>query len=227
MPRKLDVLALLLIALPSLASAQYGPRRRAEAYGPPLAGPKLSAWIGLGVPTGRISDEGDGPLGDVVSTSIPFGVAFGYRFNPVFHGEAFLEGAPLSIRDSVCAPGDSCGGSDFRLGIDAQLHLAPFQRADPWIALGLGYEWLRFDATGCDPGGNCFGERFRYSGWIFPRLSGGLAFAATPMVRLGPYLSFTAGQYSDVDTTSAGSQSIRNQAFHGWLELGVRGDLGL
>ncbi len=225
MIRRLAALTLML-ALPTLAAAQYGPRRP-RAYGPPPSGPTLSAWLGLGAPTGDISDEGDGRLGDVVTMSVPIGFGVGYRFNPLFHGELFFEGAPLGIHDAACAPGDPCNGSDFRLGVDAQLHLAPYQRADPWLALGVGYEWLRFDATGCDNVGNCFAERFRYDGWLFPRLSAGLRFAATPSVHLGPFLSYSAGQYANVETTSAGSQTINNRAFHGWLEIGIRGDFDL
>ncbi len=225
--RRFTVLTLIL-AVPTLAAAQAGPRRaRPWGYGPPPSGPSLSAWLGVGFPGGNISDEGDGALGDAVSTEIPIGVGFGYRFNPLFRGGLFLEGAPLNLHNSICAPGDPCGGSDFRFGIDAQLHLAPYRRADPWVGLGLGYEWLSFDATGCDGSGTCFPEHFRYSGWLFPRISAGLDFAVTPVVRLGPYFSFSAGQYANVDTTSAGSQSIGNQSFHEWVEIGFRGDLDL
>ena len=225
--RRLAVLALTL-ALPTLASAQYGPRRvRHWGYGPPPSGPTLSAWLGVGVPSGNISDEGDGPLGDVVNNDFVIGVGAGYRFNPLFRAGFFFEGAPLNIHDSACAPGDPCDGSDVRFGLDAQLHLAPYRRADPWVGMGVGYEWLSFHATGCDSTGACFAERFRYGGWLFPRLSAGLDLAVSPMARIGPYLSYSAGQYANVDTTSAGSQSIQNQSFHGWLEIGFRGSFDL
>ncbi len=228
MLRRLAVLTLIL-AVPALAAAQAGPRRmRSWGWGPPPPGPTLSGWVGLGFPGGNISDEGDGALGDAVSSEIPFGLGIGYRFSPVFHGELFFEGAPLSLHQGICAPGDSCGGSDLRFGIDAQLRLAPYRRADPWVGLGLGYEWLAFDATGCDAStGTCFPERFRYSGWIFPRISAGLDVAVSPSVRIGPYLSISAGQYANVDTTSAGSQTISSQSFHEWFEIGFRGDLDL
>ncbi len=224
MIRRLAVLALAL-ALPTLAAAQYGPRyHRRAAYGPPLSGPTLSAWVGVGVPGGNISDEGDGALGDVVASSIPIGVEFAYRFNPLFRAGFFFEGAPLNIHDSACAPGDPCNGSDLRFGVDGQLHLAPYQRADPWFGVGVAYEWLGFHATGCDSSGACFAEHFQYSGWIFPRLEAGLDFAVSPTAHLGPYLTYSAGEFQNVETTSAGSQSIQNQAFHGWLEIGLRGD---
>ncbi len=224
MIRRVAVLALTL-ALPTLAAAQYGPRSpRRWAYGPPPSGPTLSAWVGVGVPGGNISDEGDGRLGDVVANEIPIGLGFGYRFNPLFRVGVFFQGAPLNMHNGACAPGDPCNGSDFVFGVDGQVHLAPYQRADPWLGIGFGYEWLQFHATGCDSTGACFAERFQYSGWIFPRLEAGLDFAASPVAHLGPYLAYSAGEYQNVDTTSAGSQSINNQAFHGWLEIGFRGD---
>jgi hypothetical protein len=227
MLRRIAVLALML-ALPALAAAQHGPRRpRPWGWGPPPSGPTLSAWLGLGFPSGNISDEGDGALGDAVSSEIPIGLGVGYRFSPIFHGGLFFEGAPLNLHHGICAPGDPCGGSDLRLGVDAQLRLAPYRRADPWVGVGLAYEWLRFDATGCDAAGTCFPERFQYGGWIFPRISAGLDVAVSPAVRIGPYLTFSAGQFTNVDTTSAGSQSIGNQAFHEWFEIGFRGDLDL
>ncbi len=226
MIRRFSLLALLL-AVPAVAAAQYGPRYGRPAYGPPLSGPTLSAWLGVGFPTGMISNEGDGALGDVVRNDIPIGVGLGYRFNPMFHAGLFFEGAPLGIKDQACLPGDPCGGSDFRFGVDAQLHLGPFQTTDPWFGIGLGYEWLHFDATGCDSTGACFAESFHYSGWLFPRLAAGIAFAVSPTARIGPYVTYSAGEFSNVDTTSAGSQSINNPAFHGWLEIGVRGNLGL
>jgi opacity protein-like surface antigen len=228
MSRRLAGLAFALaLSTPALASAQYHPPQRGD-YGPPLEGPTLSAWVGVGIPGGNISGEGDGPLGDVVSRAVPFGLGVGYRFGPLLRAGLLFEGAPLSMDDRACDPGAPCNGSDFRLGVEAQLHLAPFRRVDPWVGLGLGYEWLRFDAVGCDVAGtSCFAERFRYSGWLFPRISAGLDLAVSPLASLGPYVAYSAGQYGNVDTTAGGSQSIQRQSFHGWLELGIRGTLNL
>lgn len=225
--RSAAVLAVLVtLALPAAAAAQPGYSPAPTAYGAPPAGPTLGAWVGIGFPGGDLSSEGDGALGDVVSHQFPIGLALGWRFHPMLRAGGFFEAAPLAMTGSACAPGDPCGGADFRLGLEAQLHLAPYRRADPWVGLGFGYEWLRFDATGCDAAGSCFAERFRYSGWLFPRLSAGLDLAVTPLATVGPYLAWSGGQYADVHTTSAGSQSIRDQAFHGWFELGIRGTLG-
>ncbi len=196
-------------------------------YGPPLFGPTFSAWVGVGGGGGDISNEGDGPLGNVVDVSIPLGVSVGYRFNPIVRGNIFFEGVPLVMDDRACFSGNSCGGADYRLGLDIHLHLAPLRHVDPWLGIGFGYEWLRFDATGCDISGFCFGERFRYSGWIFPRISAGLDLAASPFSSFGPYIAYTAGQYSNVNTDTAGSMTIHDRAYHGWLEIGIRGNLNL
>jgi hypothetical protein len=220
--RKIAIVVTLV--LPALASAQYGPGRPPRGYwGPPLSGPSLSAWIGVGVPGGDISNEGDGRLGDVVNNAVPVGVEFAYRFNPIFRAGVYFEGTPLSVSTNACAPGDPCDGSDFQFGFDAQLHLAPFRRVDPWIGLGLGYEWMRIDATNSD--GNP--DRWTYEGWVFPRFSAGLDIPLTPFFSLGPYLTYEAGRFSHVFQDSRGGFDIGDQAYHGWLEIGVRGNFDL
>jgi hypothetical protein len=223
MHRKLVVL--LALALPALASAQYrGGRSPRGEWGPPVYGPSFSAWLGLGVPGGDISHEGDGKLGDLVNSAVPIGVEFAYRFNPVFRGGVYLQAAPLSVAGSACANGDSCDGSDLQFGFDAQLHLAPFQRIDPWVGLGLGYEWMRIDATNFVDN---IPDRWTYAGWVFPRLTAGLDFAVTPVFTLGPYLSYDVGRFTRVDQSSRGSFDIGSQAYHGWFGVGLRGTFNL
>lgn len=224
MLRRFAVLTLAL-ALPALASAQYDPRRppRRE-WGPPLVGPTLSGWVGFAAASGSISSEGDGRLGDLVDGKVPFGVEAAYRFNPLLRAGIFLEGAPISVTGDACVGGDPCGGSDFQLGVDVQLHVAPFRRVDPWVGLGAGYEWLRVDATNFTDDAP---DTWRYSGWSFPRLSAGLDIAVSPVVTLGPYVSYDVGRFTQVDQSSAGRFDISNQAYHGWLQIGIRGSLNL
>lgn len=218
MLRRLTLVSLML-ALPSLAAAQHDPRYPRSA-GSRAVGPTFSAWLGVGAPGGRFSDEGNAELGDFIERQIAFGLAAGYRFSPMFRGAVTLEALPLSMHAGASS------GSDVRFGVDAQLHFMPHRQVDPWVGLGLAYEWLGFDATIYD-GVNYYDEHYRFSGWLFPKLSVGLDVAISPVMTIGPYLSYSTGEYTDVHTSYDGGFDIHDRAFHGWLELGVRGNFNL
>ena len=219
------IVLLIALAAPALASAQYRYGRPPPGeWGPPWAGPSFSFWLGVGLPGGDISNEGDGRLGDLVNSSIPFGGEIAYRFNPAFRTGVFFQLAPLSIAGSACASGDRCDGMDYQFGFDAQIHLAPFRRVDPWVGLGVGWEWMEINATNFTDN---IPDRWTYSGVLFPRLSTGLDIPLTPTFTLGPYLSWEAGRFTQVDQESRGSFDINSPAYHGWLEIGVRGNFNL
>lgn len=227
MLRKLTLLTLVL-SLPALAAAQYDPRHphRAE-YGPAYSGLTLSASLGFGVPTGRISREGDGDLGDKVGASLPLGIGASYRFTPTFRLGGLLELAPVSVTDRACPSGRDCSGTSLRFLAEGQVHLSPHRHVDPWIGFGVGYESLALQADYYDPYyDTTYYSELKYSGFIFPRLSAGLDVAVSPRFTLGPYAAYTAGQYGGFETDHD-SGGIHRTAFHGWLELGVRGSFNL
>ena len=221
-------LVTLALALPALAAAQYDPRYpRQRPWGPPLVGPTISGWVGFAAPTGSFDGFGASRLSDVINHAVPFGVELAYRFSPLFRAGLYFEGAPLSIDSRACDPGDPCNGSTFQFGLDTQLHFASYHSVDPWIGIGVGYEWLRVAAT-AGPVGAGFPETWHYDGWIFPRLSAGLDFMVSPTFTLGPYVSYSAGQFSSVHTASDGvTSTIFQQAYHGWFGLGLRGNFNL
>jgi hypothetical protein len=68
-------------------------------------------------------------------------------------------------------------------------------------------------------------------GFEFINLHGGLDFNLSPGFGLGPFLSFSVGQYSSTSTSCSGSCTgltaesgdVADKAVHQWLLLGVRG----
>jgi hypothetical protein len=69
-------------------------------------------------------------------------------------------------------------------------------------------------------------------GFEFINLQGGLDFKVAPGLALGPFLSFSIGQYSSASVSCSGnacggfasaSDDIDEKAPHQWLLLGVRG----
>ncbi len=223
MLRRLTFLALAL-SLPTLAAAQT---RHGGEYGPPYQGLTLSGWLGVGMPTGRFADDG-GDVGDVVSASVPLGVGAYFRFNPHFRLGGFFEVAPLSIDDSACPADTDCSGTSYRLGVEGQFHFSPFRRVDPWLGLGLGYEWANFHASTYDYWTDTtYYSDTKFRGVIFPRITGGVDFSVTPHFTLGPYFGYTVGQYDHVDYGGNDAGELAHKSFHGWFELGVRGNFNL
>lgn len=221
--RRFTILALAL-SIPAIAAARPGPRR---AYGPPPQGLTLSAWGGLGLPTGTFADDG-GDVGDVVNASVPLGVGAYFRFNPHLRLGGFLEAAPLAIDDGACPPDSDCSGTSFRLGVEAQVHFTPYQRADPWLGLGFGYEWTRLRASTYDYWDDTvYYSDTKFSGMILPRITGGVDFAVGPRFTMGPYFSYSLGRYDHVDYEGYDSGEIANKSLHGWFEVGVRGNFNL
>jgi opacity protein-like surface antigen len=222
---------LALVSIPALAQAQYyrrppPPYASRDAYrGPGPQGPVFGLRLGYGVPSGRISDEGDPRLSDLIDHQVPIWLEMGYRFTPFLWGSIHGQISPTSVDYAFCATA-SCDAMNYRIGADLQLHLAPDQPFDPWLGIGFGYEWLEAEAL--DRNG-VFTD-FTYSGWQLPLLEGGLDFALSPNVALGPYVSWALGRYRNRDTTQGGvtvSEHIIDQSYHSWFQIGVKGTFKL
>jgi hypothetical protein len=186
--------------------------------------------VGWGFPYGTISNEGDGQLNDLVHYKVPFWLEAGYRFNRFVRGNTFLELAPVSINSSVCPTG-GCTGSSVRFGFDLQLHFSPYYRVDPWVGFGFGWEWLSAQAQAFAPGGAPLGKgSFHYFGFEVPLLEGGIDIPVTHVFAVGPYISWSLGEFSSVDTSTVlghTSNSINARATHSWLQIGVKGTFNL
>jgi len=63
------------------------------------------------------------------------------------------------------------------------------------------------------------------SGWEFANLQLGIDFALGSVVKIGPWVSFSIGQYGTVGGSSGGtglSGDITNKTIHEWIMGGVR-----
>jgi hypothetical protein len=97
---------------------------------------------------------------------------------------------------------------------------------DPWVGFGIGYEMFsnKQSANGVD-------VTTTYKGFEFANLQGGLDFNVASGLNVGPFLSFSMGQYSsqsmDPESPLFPNGSVENKAMHEWLTLGIRGTYGL
>jgi hypothetical protein len=207
-------------------------RARAEGF-------ELGARLGYGIPMGEVADDGD--LSDGISGMIPLQLDLGYRVLPelmiggyVMYGFGFT-GDTISDScdrlDDIPGVTASCSTHDLRLGIQAQYHFLPQEKLDPWLGLGVGYEWLTF-GTDIAGGGSESDVSFTARGFEFLNLQGGLDFEVADSLALGPFLSFSIAQYGERSSSCSGnacmdfdstSEDIDDKALHQWLLLGIRG----
>lgn len=200
---------------------------------------ELGARLGYGIPMGKAVDATDGELSKTIKGMVPLQLDVGYRVIPnltlggyVMYGFGLLGDEISSSCDQSKALGIdvSCGVSDLRLGIQGQFHIMPTQDVDPWVGVGLGYEWLSFSSE-VSSGGRSQEVTLKAKGMEFLSLQGGADFNVAPGLGLGPFLSFSLGQYSSTSDSCSGecagftneSEDIANKALHQWLLLGVRG----
>jgi hypothetical protein len=201
--------------------------------------------LGVGIALGRAGEADLGgvssdvqvaqrDLSDLTSWRAPVWLDVGYSFSG-----AFTVGAYAQV--GVGGNGDACVGdcdwSDIRVGAQAELRLLPGAPVDPWLGVGLGYEWLSYrqlvSGSVPDAQGELVDINVRATetfGGPELLLQGGIDFQVEDALRVGPYASATLGQYltdsySCQPSTPAcpSGSSVEGAAFHSWIGFGLRG----
>jgi hypothetical protein len=223
-------LATILVAGPGAVRAQdsLDPFLREGASVPPERGLSIGARFAYGLPFGSLSGvEGD-DLSDIYDASYPLIVDVGWRFNPSLYAGIFVQYAFVSLSsqlEDACAGAD-CGGSNIRFGANVSWSFTPQKRTIPWVGVGFGYEYARFDAQ---RGGRKLELEVR--GWEYANFSGGVDWRFGSRFRVGPFATLTLGRYSTLETPvdpltgvvgATQELDIDDPAFHEWLHLGVR-----
>jgi len=197
---------------------------------------ELGLRIGYGIPMGSISDYefGTEKLSDTFSGQVPIGIDIGYKITQkitlgLYGQYAFgLVGGKFG---NVCERGSSlgvtCSASDLRIGVQGQYHFLPMETVNPWVGLGVGYEWLRFGFNSPDSVGTVTAK-----GIEFAAFQAGLDYQLTSKLGIGPFASFSMGQFSSKSTSGGtdglpGAGDIAKKTMHEWLTFGVRGTYNL
>ncbi len=184
---------------------------------------------GIGLPIGNAvgptqNAPGGTGLSDLVAWAVPFQLDIGARIGPAFVGAfgAFAFGKTGSAFEGA----SSRSVNDVRFGFEVLWHLSPDRKVDPWVGLGVGYEWLNLSVTGSNA--TTVYATFRGFEWVNAQL--GLDFRLGRALRLGPFVQARVAQY---DSGSAGlvnaqggdvggSGDIQSKAVHAWIDLGLR-----
>jgi outer membrane protein W len=208
---KLSALTLSLLAPAALADGNDGDNGRGFALG-------LRA--GYGVAFGEANANANESLNEGISGAIPVQLDAGYFLTSHLYLGGSFQYAPVMLADD-CEEGFSCSSNMMRFGVTLAYHAAPFKTVDPWVGLGVGYERLTVSSSSAP-----FGEfSTSFSGFEFAALQGGVDFKLTSRFAVGPFATFTVGQYSTRSTTFEGqsaSEGIDEKALHFWLMGGIK-----
>lgn len=194
--------------------------------------------LGVGVPLGKagrdIISGNQRDLSDLTSWRSPIWIDVGYSPSGSSTLGAYMQVGVGGNGDACLA---DCDWSDIRIGASAEWRLLPGAAVEPWLGIGLGYEWLSyrvlFSAIIEDADGVIQTVRGRATerfGGPELMLHGGVDFQVDDALRIGPYASATVSQYltdsyrcqPQTDLCPADG-SIDGSAFHSWIGVGLRG----
>jgi hypothetical protein len=209
MTRRLPVALLLLSASVLVQRAARADRQDGAV--------ELGLRFGVGLPFGGVDGSAGDGLDQTIAFSTPLVLDLGYRVDPTLlvglYGSYAFASSASALRNECSSRDESCSSRDLRAGIQAQIHGSPARVWDPWIGVGSGYEWTQVDA-GSQPLG--------ISGWEILHVDAGLDVRASSAAGLGPFVSWSIGQY-EFETTAGNTTAVTAHAFHEWLVLGFHG----
>lgn len=189
---------------------------------------EIGGRIGYGIPLGKATGDATEDMNKGISGQVPLWLDIGGRVTPhIMIGAGLQYGfgiLPSDVSDSCNANNLDCSTHVIRIGPEIAYHISPFEKTDPWIGGGMGYEWWTLSQSGS---GNELSVTAR--GIEFVNFQAGVDFAVGDSVGLGPFLSFSMGQYDHIDCSGAGcgltgsfSGSIDNKSLHEWFVFGFR-----
>ena len=204
-----------------LAAGQDLPSDR----GPPRArvGFQLGLRTGLAVPFGRADGDLSGEMSNAFGPQVPIFVEIGGKVIPHLFVGGYLGlgfGGPAGALKDSCANA-TCIGIGARFGAEVQYHILPDGPTNPWVGYGLGYESVGVVASQGSRTGS-----LSYNGFEFAHFMAGVDFRLSRVFGLGPFASFSIGQYRQFHYEFTGEPTIEGdipeQAMHEWLTVGLR-----
>ncbi|HEY0469735.1 MAG TPA: hypothetical protein VGC79_36345 [Polyangiaceae bacterium] len=209
---KLGVVTLTTLGLVGLSATALAQTPRART------GFQMDIRTGYSVPFG--SAFNGMKLSDTSSGQVPILVDIGAKVIPqLFVGgyTGFAIGGAGGDFEAGCnASNADCLTLRFHLGVEAQYHILPAGRVNPWLGYGLGFESFGQSRT---VGG--VSTTRTLSGFEFARFMGGVDFRVHRVFGVGPFVDLSMASFSRVSNGSS-STSITDRATHEWLTIGAR-----
>ena len=202
-----------------LAAGQDLPSDR----GPPRArvGFQLGLRTGLAVPFGLT--DGEREMSNYFGPQVPIFVEIGGKVIPQLFVGGFLGlgfGGPAGWLKETCVD-STCLAIGARFGAEVQYHFLPAGPTNPWVGYGLGYESAGVVGSQGSRSGS-----LSYDGFEFAHFMAGVDFRLSRVFGLGPFASFSIGQYRQFRYEFTGEPTIEldisEKATHEWLTVGLR-----
>ncbi len=212
------LLALLLLAPAAHADDVVDPASPGDARLRRNADWDVGASVGASVPMG--SAEHGSRTSDSTHALAAFGADATYRSTPALGAGATLRwGAAVP---TLCGSTSECLGSlgrDVALVLRARFYLPPLLRAEPYVDLGVGWEWLHTTLED--------GAARSSRSWNGPVLLSADAAVPFPLgrhVTLGPALGVMIGSFSSgrLDTPAFSTDLHPGGTLHAWPTLSAR-----
>jgi outer membrane protein len=195
--------------------------------------------LGVGLPLGQAGHDlllgSERDLKDLTPWRAPIWLDVGYSPTASTTIGVYAQVGTGGTGDACIA--SDCDWSDIRVGAELEWRILPGAPVNPWLGLGLGYEWLSYralvttDVPDGEGGTGTFTGRYteRFGGPEL-MLHGGIDFQVEDALRIGPYASATVGQYM-TDSYSCqpatpecpSNGSLDGAGFHSWIGFGLRG----
>jgi hypothetical protein len=239
-------LCLAALLLPSLARAQGavdGPPdranvvvegKRAEPDEPPLApgesppprrGLQLGLRLGPAIPVGKIRSGAGFGMSSLYDWEGQLGLDIGLKpWDAVYLGAGVVAGIGSAGSD-FCGAISPCRARSVRLAPVAIYSFAPGGRVNPWIGVGVGWEWSSVSAGA---------TTISTSGPELARVLAGVDFRLSRGFGIGPVLESSLGLFTSASREDRQSDMLGNtglvsrdialdeKRLHGWLTMGLR-----
>lgn len=202
---------------PRPAPDAYVKPERPEPTPMPRRGFQLGIRTGVALPAGKLSENT--AMAALASAQIPLFLDIGAKVSRyVFLGGygSFALGGVSDRWDRNTCRGHDCASRSAHLGAQIQIHFGSFERVNPWIGYGIGYEWLW---TSGAPETTVHGPEYG-------RFMAGFDFRLSHDWGLGPFVDATIGRYTRVTADDNNGRSktsdIDDTAVHSWVTVGLR-----
>jgi hypothetical protein len=183
-------------------------------------GISVSFRLGWASPLGNaavLSQHTTYALSDFTSGQVPFWFDVGYLVNPYLYLGAYFSYG-IALGGSICVSGESCSGSDIRVGAEVQYRFLGREVLQPWVGFGFfGYERLSTNMVADPP--DIETQTLYGVEWISPQA--GIDYKILPALSVGLFAGVSVSEYVGTGNNSL-SSPISGTLFHEWAYVGGR-----
>ena len=199
------------LAVPALAQT----RTEGEMVTSPMRAPRGAVEVGaeLGYTQGFGTLRQGTNVRDVAEAGVGVGAEVGVRVTPTFSISAGGQFQSYNANDALPL-GTAVRGAT--AGVDATFHIAPFERADPWVSVGGGYRMLWEVPTGAAP-------TTLTHGFELGRIQVGVDLRPSEAVAIAPLIGASLTTFLWQKSTGADNTKLDSPGLSPYVFAGVRG----